>query len=54
VQLIATLAGGFVAVQIGLRNALLLGAIAGLLGVVAIYFSPLRRVRTFEELAPAD
>ena len=52
VQLVATLGGGFIAVQIGLRNALLLGAIAGLLGVVAIYFSPLRRVRTFEELAP--
>lgn len=54
VQLIATLGGGFVAVQIGLRNALLLGAMAGLLGVVAIYFSPLRHVRTIAELAPAD
>ena len=51
-QLIATLAAGFVAVEIGLRTVLVIGPIVGLLGVVAVWFSPLRRLRTMEELEP--
>ncbi len=52
-QLVATLGGGFIAVEIGLRNALLLGAVAGVLSVAAVWFSPVRRLRTFDDLAPA-
>ena len=50
-QLAATLGGGFVAVEIGLRNALFIGPVLGLLGVVALWFSPVRRIRTIEEVA---
>jgi Na+/melibiose symporter-like transporter len=50
-QLLATLGGGFVAVEIGLRNALYIGPFLGLLGVVALWFSPVRRIRTIEEVA---
>ena len=50
-QLAATLGGGFVAVEIGLRNALFIGPALGLLGVVALWFSPVRRIRTIEEVA---
>ena len=46
-------AAGFIAVEIGLRNALLLGAVAGVLSVAAIWFSPVRRLRTIDDLAPA-
>jgi len=50
-QLAATLSGGLVAVEIGLRNALFIGPVLGLLGVVALWFSPVRRIRTIEEVA---
>jgi len=52
-QLAATLGGGFVAVEIGLRSALFIGPALGLLGVVALWFSPVRRIRTIEEVAAA-
>jgi Na+/melibiose symporter-like transporter len=53
-QLIATLLAGFVAVEIGLRNALILGPIAGFLGVIALWFSPVRNIRTIDEVAVTD
>jgi hypothetical protein len=48
-QLVMTLAGGFIAVSLGLRAALVIGPLVGLLGVLAVYFSPVRRLRTIEE-----
>jgi hypothetical protein len=48
-QLIMTLAGGFIAVELGLRTALVVGPLVGLLGVLAVYFSPVRRLRTIDE-----
>jgi MFS family permease len=53
-QLIATLAGGFVAVELGLRTALVIGPVVGLLGVVALWFSPVRRIRTMEQVPAAE
>jgi MFS family permease len=53
-QLGATLAGGFLAVEIGLRNVLFIGPLVGLLGFVFVWFSPVRSIRTIEELAPND
>ncbi len=53
-QLITTLVGGFIAVQIGLRSALFLGPLIGLLGFVVLWFSPVRRIRTIEEVALPD
>jgi len=53
-QLAATLAAGFLALQLGLRVMLFLGPTIGLLGVLAVWFSPLRRVRRIEDLAPSD
>jgi len=50
-QLVATLGAGFIAVEIGLRNCLFIGPVLGLLGVVALVFSPVPRVRTIEEVA---
>ena len=52
-QLIATLVAGFLALDIGLRELLILGPLVGLLGVVAVWFSPVRRIRTMEEVAVA-
>jgi MFS family permease len=49
-QLIATLGAGFLAVQFGLREMLFLGPTVGLLGVLAVWFSPVRRIRRIEEL----
>lgn len=54
VQLSATLLAGFLALEIGLRAMLFIGPTVGLLAVLAIWFSPLRRVRTIEELEPSD
>ena len=53
-QLIATLGGGVIAVEIGLRNSLFIGPALGILGVAALWFSPVRRVRTIEEVPAAD
>jgi MFS family permease len=53
-QLIATIAGGFIGVEVGLRSALVVGPVIGLLGVVALWFSPVRRIRTIEEVAQAS
>jgi MFS family permease len=53
-QLIATLGGGLLAVEIGLRNALFLGPLIGLLGFVVLWFSPVRRIRTVAEVALSD
>lgn len=50
-QLIATLAGGFIAVELGLRTALVIGPLVGLVGVLAVYFSPVRRLRVIDEIA---
>ncbi len=53
-QLVATLVAGFVALEIGLREVLILGPAVGLLGVVAVWFSPVRGIRTIEEVAVSD
>jgi hypothetical protein len=53
-QLIATLGGGFLGVAIGLRPALVVGPVIGLLAFVAVWFSPVRHIRTIEELAVGD
>jgi Na+/melibiose symporter-like transporter len=52
-QLIATLAAGFLALQIGLRNALFLQPVVALVGVLFVYFSPVRKIQSIEDLAPA-
>jgi MFS family permease len=52
-QLIATLAAGFLALEIGLRNALFLQPIVALVGVLFVFFSPVRKIRRIEDLAPA-
>jgi predicted MFS family arabinose efflux permease len=44
-QLVATLIGGLVAEVIGLRAALFLAPLGGLLGAAALWFSPVRRLR---------
>jgi MFS family permease len=44
-QLAATLVGGLVAEVIGLRVALFLAPLGGLLGAAALWFSPVRRLR---------
>ena len=49
-QLAATLAAGFLALQIGLRGMLFIGPTVGLLAVLAVWFSPVRRVRRIEDL----
>ena len=53
-QLITTLGGGLLAVEIGLRNALFVGPVIGLLAFVAVWFSPVRRIRTIEEVQAAS
>ena len=50
-QLIATLGGGLLGVAIGLRPALVVGPVIGLLGFVAVWFSPVRHIKTIEEVA---
>ncbi|MEP7379670.1 MAG: hypothetical protein ABI725_08945, partial [Chloroflexota bacterium] len=50
-QLAATLVAGFLALQLGLRTMLFIGPTVGLLGVLAVWFSPVRRVRRIEDLA---
>jgi Na+/melibiose symporter-like transporter len=52
-QLAVTLAAGFLALQIGIRAMLFIGPTIGLLGVVALWFSPVRRIRRIEDLEPA-
>jgi MFS family permease len=52
-QLAATLLAGFLALQIGLRAMLFIGPTVGLLGVLAVWFSPVRKIRRIEDLAPA-
>ena len=49
-QLAATLGAGFLALQVGLRGMLFIGPGFGLLGILAMWFSPVRRVRRIEEL----
>jgi hypothetical protein len=53
-QLVATLGAGFLALELGLRNTLFLGPTIGLLAVLFIWFSPVRRLRTIEGLGPID
>jgi MFS family permease len=53
-QLAATLLAGFLALQIGLRAMLFIGPTVGLLGVLFVWFSPVRKLRRIEDLAPAD
>jgi Na+/melibiose symporter-like transporter len=53
VQLSATLLAGFLALHIGLRTMLFVGPTIGLLGVLALWFSPVRRIRRIEDVAPA-
>jgi hypothetical protein len=50
---VATLAAGFLALEIGLRNTLLLPPLVALVGVAFVYFSPARRIRRIEDLSPA-
>jgi Na+/melibiose symporter-like transporter len=54
VQLLATLVAGWLGLVIGLRAALVVGGLVGLTGVIFVWFSPVRRLRTIEEVAPAD
>jgi MFS family permease len=49
-QLVATLGAGFIALEIGLRAVLVIGPAVGLLGVVALWFSPVRKLRTVESV----
>ena len=49
-QLLATLGAGFIAIEIGLRAVLVIGPAVGLLGVVALWFSPVRKLRTVESV----
>ena len=51
-QLAVTLAAGFLALQLGLRTMLFIGPTIGLLGVLALWFSPVRRARRIEDLEP--
>jgi MFS family permease len=53
-QLAATLLAGFLAVQIGLRTMLVIGPAIGLLGLIALWFSPVRRLRRIEDVAQVD
>jgi MFS family permease len=53
-QLVATLVGGVIAVELGLRTALIIGPAIGLLGVLAVWFSPVRHIRTIEETRTPD
>lgn len=53
VQLGATLLAGVLALHIELRTMLFIGPTIGLLGVVALWFSPARRIRRIEDLEPA-
>ena len=53
-QLVATLLAGFLALQLGLRAMLFIGPTVGLLGVLAVWFSPVRRIRRIEDLAPVS
>jgi hypothetical protein len=53
-QLAAVLVAGFLALEIGLRAMLYIGPTVGLLGVLAVWFSPVRRLRRIEDLAPSD
>lgn len=52
-QLAATLGAGFLALEIGLRNALFLQPVVGVLGVLFVLFSPARRIRRIEDLSSA-
>ena len=51
-QLAVTLAAGFLALQLGIRTMLFIGPTIGLLGVLALWFSPVRRIRRIEDVAP--
>ena len=53
-QLAATLVAGFLALEIGLRAMLYIGPTIGLLGVLAVWVSPVRRLRRMEDLAPSN
>jgi predicted MFS family arabinose efflux permease len=52
-QLAATLAGGLVAEAVGLRAAAFLAPLGALIGAGAIWFSPVRRLRTIESRSDA-
>jgi MFS family permease len=49
-QLAVTLAAGFLALQLGIRAVLFIGPTIGLLGVLALWFSPVRRIRRIEDV----
>jgi MFS family permease len=49
-QLAVTLAAGFLALQLGIRTMLFVGPTIGLLGVLALWFSPVRRARRIDDL----
>jgi hypothetical protein len=51
-QLAVTLAAGFLALQLGIRTMLFIGPTIGLLGVLALWFSPVPRIRRIEDLEP--
>ncbi|HUP82580.1 MAG TPA: MFS transporter [Candidatus Limnocylindria bacterium] len=55
-QLAATLLAGFLALptMLGLRTMLFIGPTLGLLGVLAVWFSPVRRIRRIDELEPIE
>jgi MFS family permease len=49
-QLAVTLAAGLLALQLGIRTMLFVGPTIGLLGVLALWFSPVRRARRIDDL----
>lgn len=53
-QLAAVLVAGVLALELGLRTMLFIGPTIGLLGVIAVWFSPVRRLRRIENLTPSD
>ena len=53
-QLAGTLLGGMVAAVFGLRVALVLGPIGVVLGLIAVWMSPVRRQRSVDQVADGD
>lgn len=48
-QLVATIGAGVLALMIGLRETLFLAPLAGVIGVLFVWLSPIRRMRVIEE-----
>jgi MFS family permease len=53
-QLIATLGAGALALEIGLRAAAFLSPLGGVVAIIVLWFSPIRRMRTIDDGASAS